>query len=193
MEPSQEGSASDRDLMARLSAGDRDALAPLMERHYQRLYRIALSYLRQPDDALDTVQETFVKAFQNAHRWDGSVEAGPWLSRVAINQSIDRWRRNKRRRATFAPLGEGDHAPSLADDAPAPDRRVHGREVRDRLARALETLPERQRAVVVLRHYQDMTLDEIAETLGMRPGTVKSSLHRALGRMRRGLQGELEP
>lgn len=193
MEPSQEGSASDRDLMARLAAGDRDALAPLMERHYRRLYRIALSYLRQPEDALDTVQETFVKAFQNADRWDGSVEAGPWLSRVVVNQSIDRWRRNRRRQATFTPLVEGDHAPSLADDAPAPDRHVHGLEVRDRLARALESLPERQRAVVVLRHYQEMSLDEIAETLGMRLGTVKSSLHRALGRMRQGLQGELEP
>jgi len=193
MEPSQLGAVSDRDLMARLARGDREALAPLMERHYQRLYRIALSYLRQPDDALDAVQETFVKAFQNASRWDGSVEAGPWLSRVAVNQSIDHWRRRRRRQATFAPLEEGDHQPSLADHAPAPDRHVHGREIRDRLATALETLPERQRAVVVLRHYQEMTLEEIAETLGMRLGTVKSSLHRALRRMRVGLHGELEP
>jgi RNA polymerase sigma-70 factor (ECF subfamily) len=194
MAPSQEGVASDRDLMARLAAGDREALAPLMERHYQRLYRIALSYLRHPDDALDAVQETFVKAFQNANRWDGSVEAGPWLSRVAINQSIDRWRRNRRRWATFTPLAEGDHDATLADDGRAdPDRRVLGRELRDRLAVALDRLPERQRAVVVLRHYQEMTLEEIGETLGMRLGTVKSTLHRALGRMRVGLQGVLEP
>ena len=193
MEPSQGGAVSDRDLMARLAAGDRDALAPLMERHYQRLYRIALSYLRQPDDALDAVQETFVKAFQNANRWDGSMEAGPWLSRVAINQSIDRWRRNRRRRATFAPLEEGDHELSLADGAPTPDHRVHGREVGERLARALDTLPERQRAVVVLRHYQEMSLEEIAETLEMRLGTVKSTLHRALARLRQGLAGELLP
>lgn len=193
MEPSQEGVASDRDLMVRLAAGDREALAPLMERHYQRLYRIALSYLRHPDDALDAVQETFVKAFQKADRWDGSTEAGPWLSRVAINQSIDRWRRNRRRQATFAPLAEGDHDQSLATADPDPDRRVLGREMRDRLAVALERLPERQRAVVVLRHYQEMSLDEIAETLGMRLGTVKSTLHRALGRMRTGLRGVLEP
>ena len=193
MEPSQEGSASDRDLMARLAGGDRDALAPLMERHYQRLYRIALSYLRQPDDALDTVQETFVKAFQNARRWDGSVEAGPWLSRVAINQSIDRWRSNRRRQATFAPFVEGDHDAVLADTSPAPDQRVRRHEIRDRLALALDTLPERQRAVVALRHYQEMTLEEIAETLGMRLGTVKSTLHRALARLREGLHEELKP
>jgi len=178
--------------MARLAEGDREALAPLMERHYHRLYRIALSYLRNPDDALDAVQETFVKAFQNANRWDGSVEAGPWLSRVAINQSIDRWRRNRRRQATFAPLAEGDHETALADGAPDPDRRVFGRELRDRLAVALGRLPERQRAVVVLRLYEEMTLEEIADTLGMKLGTVKSSLHRALGRLRTGLQGVLE-
>ena len=193
MEPSQEGGPSDRDLMARLAGGDREALAPLMERHYPRLYRIALSYLRNPDDALDTVQETFVKAFQNAGRWDGSVEAGPWLSRVAINQSIDRWRRIRRRQATFTPLAPGDHQGELADGAPDPDARVHGRELRDRLAAALGRLPERQRAVVILRPYQEMTLEEVADTLGMRLGTVKSSLHRALGRLRTGLQGVLEP
>ena len=191
MEPSPGDAVSDRDLMARLAAGDREALAPLMERHYQRVYRIALSYLRHPDDALDTVQETFVKAFQKADRWDGSTGAGPWLSRVAVNQSIDRWRRNRRRQATFTPLVEGDHDESLADTRLDPDRRVQGRELRDRLALLLDQLPEKQRAVVVLRHYQEMSLEEIAETLGMRLGTVKSSLHRALGRMRAGLKGEL--
>ena len=124
MEPSQEGAASDRDLMVRLAEGDREALAPLMERHYPRLYRLALSYVRNPDDALEVVQETFVKAFQKADRWDGSTEAGPWLSRVAVNQSIDRWRRNRRRQATFTPLAEGDHDESLAAGGPDPDRRV---------------------------------------------------------------------
>ena len=176
--------------MARLAAGDREALAPLMERHYQRVYRIALSYLRHPDDALDTVQETFVKAFQKADRWDGSTEAGPWLSRVAVNQSIDRWRRNRRRQATFTPLVEGDHDESLADTGLDPDRRVRGVSCGTGWLGPRQ-LPEKQRAVVVLRHYQEMSLEEIAETLGMRLGTVKSSLHRALGRMRAGLEGEL--
>ena len=91
MEPSR-GDDGDRELMARLAAGDHEALAPLMQRHYRRVYRIALSYLRQPDDALDVVQEAFVRAFQAAPRWDGTA-AGPWLSRITVNLSIDRWRR----------------------------------------------------------------------------------------------------
>ena len=179
-----ESGADDRELMQRLASGDRDALAPLVERHYRRLYRIALGYLRQREDALDVVQEAFVKVFQAASRWDGSADAGPWLSRVTVNLSIDRWRRNKRRGQTFSPLAEGDHLDVLADRRPAPDHGVAFRESGERLSKALRALPERQRAVVVLRHYQELSLEEIARTLGMSLGTVKSSLHRALHRMR---------
>jgi len=189
MEASQNGASDDRDLMARLAAGDRDALAPLVERHYRRLYRIALGYLRQNEDALDVVQEVFVKAFQAAGRWDGSADAGPWLSRITVNLSIDRWRRNRRRGQTFSPLVEGDHLEVLKDSRPGPERGVERREAQARLERALAELPERQRAVVVLRHYQDLSLEEIAGTLGMSLGTVKSSLHRALHRMRATLAG----
>jgi RNA polymerase sigma factor (sigma-70 family) len=190
MEPARAGEGgSDRELMARLAAGDREALAPLMERHHRRLYRIALAYLRNADDALDTVQETFVKAFQNAGRWDGSAEVGPWLSRIAVNDSIDRYRRGKRRGATFTPLGEGDHDERVVAEDISPERRVLGREVGERIARALRALPERQRAVFVLRHYDELSLEEIAATLELSLGTVKSSLHRAIHRLRERLSG----
>lgn len=192
MQPPTAGTG-DRDLMARLAAGDQGALAPLVERHYRRLYRIALAYLREREDALDVVQEAFVKAYQGAARWDGSAEAGPWLSRITVNLAIDRWRRNKRRGQTFAPLAEDDHVASLADPRAVPDRAVATREARDRLAVALRALPERQRAVVVLRHYQDHSLEEIAQALGMSLGTVKSSLHRALARMRACLEEGVRP
>jgi RNA polymerase sigma factor (sigma-70 family) len=179
---------SDGELLRLLAGGDRDALAPLMERHYRRLYRIALGYVRNADDALDVLQETFVKAFQNAHRWDGSAEVGRWLTRIAVNQSIDRYRRERRRRATYEPLGEGDHvAPATGE--PSPERRLAGSEVAGRIDAALKGIPPRQRAVFVLRHYEEMSLEEISVTLGMRLGTVKSSLHRAIHGLRERLQG----
>lgn len=178
--------------MLRLARGERDALAPLMERHSRRVYRIALAYLRDPDDALDAVQDTFVKAYQNAARWDAATEVTPWLMRIAVNHAIDGYRRAKRRGAHHTPLEPGDHDERIASGDVSPEQRAHGRELGERIARALQTLPEGQRAVFVLRHYDGMSLDEIADTLRIRLGTVKSSLHRAIHRLRERL-AELAP
>src|SRR5262245_35398121 len=180
---------SDRELMARLAGGDREALAPLMERHYRRLHRVALGYLRDADEALDCVQETFVKAFQNAARWEASAEVGAWLTRIAVNDAIDRYRRTKRRVATQEPLGESDHDVRIAAEDPSPERTVLSLQISERVGRALKGLPATQRAVFVLRHYEERTLPEIAEILGISLGTVKSSLHRALHRLRERLEG----
>ena len=175
--------------MTRLAEGDRTALEPLMARHYQRLYRVALSYLRDADEALDAVQETFVKAYRGAGSWNPKSQAAPWLTRIAVNQSIDRYRRGRRRRALTEPLQPGDHDARIVTDDPSPDRRLLGREVAERLTLALRTLPETQRAVFVLRHYEELSLEQIAGTLGVSLGTVKSSLHRALQRLRPKLAG----
>lgn len=186
----EESHDPDHELMARLIFGDREALGPLMERHYRRIYRIALSYLRNPEDALDAVQETFVKAYRHASRWDRTSAVGPWLTRIAVNETIDRYRRERRRRATISPLddtSDRDERVSLAE--PSPERRALGREVGVKIGAALRGLPEKQRAVFVLRHYEEMSLEEIAETLGLRLGTVKSSLHRAIQGLRTRLEG----
>jgi RNA polymerase sigma-70 factor, ECF subfamily len=175
---------SDRELMGRLAAGDREALGPLMERHHLRIYRIALSYLRDRDEAQDAVQETFVKAYQAAARWDGSAEVAPWLSRIAVNHAIDRYRRGRRRLASETPLDEEDQGGRIPAEGPSPERRAMDRQAGERISAAMRVLPERQRAVVVLRLYEGMNLEEIAATLDMSLGTVKSSLHRALRRMR---------
>jgi len=175
--------------MGRLAQGDREALAPLMERHSQRIYRIALSYLRKPDDAKDAVQETFVKAFQHAARWDRSAEVGPWLTRIAVNHSIDLYRRGRRRLQSEEPLAEGDHDQRVSTGDPSPERRVIGGQIGDRIGAALRALPEKQRAVFVLRHYEELSLEEIARTLDLSLGTVKSSLHRATQGLRVRLQG----
>ncbi len=172
----------DRELMARLARGEREPLATLVERHHRRLFRVALACLRNPDEALDVVQDTFVKACERASTWDGRSEVGPWLGRIAVNQAIDRHRRRLRHREQ--PLEAA--GPEIVDGgaAEAPERALRGRELGERVGRALRSLPARQRAIVVLRHYDDLSLEEIARTLGVSVGTVKSGLHRALARLR---------
>jgi RNA polymerase sigma-70 factor (ECF subfamily) len=180
----------DRELMARMAGGDEESLSELMRRHHQRLFRIALGYVRDTHDAQEIVQETFVKAHRNAARWDPASEVAPWLTRIAINESIDRYRRSRRRRQMEEPLaGEGAPDRRWAADGPSPERRTLGHELQERLDAALRALPERQRAIFVLRHYQGLELGEIAGALDMRLGTVKSGLHRALERLRELLAG----
>jgi RNA polymerase sigma-70 factor (ECF subfamily) len=178
---------SDRELMARLAAGDREALGPLVERHHVRLYRIALAYLRNADDASESVQETFVKVCVHAARWDPASEVGPWLTRIAINEAIDRYRYRKRRTITERPLEAETSAFAVVGAEVSPERHALSREIATRIAGALRGLPERQRAVFVLRHYEELSLEEISRALDMSLGTVKSSLHRALGALRRRL------
>jgi len=180
---------SDRELMGRLRDGDRDALAPLMERHSRRVYRIALAYLRRPDDALDVVQETFVKAYRSAARWDPASEVAPWLTRIAVNQAIDTYRRRRRRRELEAPLPEGDRFVAADTWQASPEVRLRGREAAEGISWALLSLSDTQRAVFVMRHYDEMDLAEIAAALGLPLGTVKSSLHRAVHRLRDRLKG----
>ena len=179
----------DRELLERLARGDREALSPLMERHYRRIYRIALSYLRDADEALDCAQDTFVKAFQNAGRWDPTSAVGAWLTRIAVNDAIDRYRRRKRRNASFTPLEPTDHDASMSDHRPSPEKQVRSRELSEGIQAAVLSLPEKQRAVFCLRHYDERSLREIAEILGMNLGTVKSSLFRAIQQLREHLQG----
>jgi RNA polymerase sigma-70 factor, ECF subfamily len=185
---------TDRDLMARLGAGDREALSPLMARHYQRLYRIALSYLRDADEALDVVQETFVKAFRSAPSWNTDSEVTPWLTRIAVNQSIDVYRRRRHRQSVIEALPDDPERDlRIRAGDPSPERTVLSRELSERISAALRGLPQTQRAIFVLRHYEELSLEEIAKTLGLSLGTVKSGLHRALRRLRprlAGLRGE---
>lgn len=182
MEPGEE--IADADLLARLSAGEEAALAPLMARHERRLYGVAYGYLRNSEDALEVVQDTFVKLFQQSARIDSRAEVGAWLTRVAINAAIDRYRQKKRRGHHEVGVESEDlqDIPARAESGPLDH--LHTEDSRRFLERGLLSLNERQRAVVILRHFSDLSLDEIASTLGVRPGTVKSSLSRALARMK---------
>ncbi len=174
------------DLLARLGAGDEEALSSLMVRHERRLYGIAYSYLRNSEDALEVVQDAFIKLFQQsqAQRIDARAEIGAWLTRVAINAAIDRYRQKKRRgsREVVVETEDLQHVPAR-EERGALDN-LHTEDSRRAIERGLQALNERQRAVVTLRHFSDLSLEEIASTLGVRLGTVKSSLNRALARMK---------
>lgn len=166
-------------LLKAIRAGDRRALAAVFDRYADRLYRLAYGVLRDRAEAEDVVQESFLALIDRIDTFEGRSRVSTWLYRVAYNRSIDRVR--ERRRAS--PGVDDDAAVpmprSLADWSKQPDEILVDREARDMLERAIGDLPERLRAVFVLRDVEGLSTAETADVLGITTAATKVRLHRA--------------
>jgi RNA polymerase sigma-70 factor, ECF subfamily len=164
--------ARDSFLLDRVRRGDMDAYGELVARHARRAYSIAYGILRHREDAEDVVQESFARTLERIERIDAGRPFHPWFYRIVVNTAIN-LRRTRSRRA----------AETLRDDVrsttPQPDRAAEVGQLRDRLLRALDALPERQRTIVLLADVEELTSMEIAEIMAMPAGTVRYHLHLA--------------
>ena len=188
-------SLSDADLDRRARARDEDAVRELMRRYNRRLYRTALSILNDRRDAEEAVQDAYVKAFCGRAAFQGEASYGTWLTRIAINEAIERKRLAGRRARLFATQGIADMTDYRARLAEAPvshnspEQSAARAECVKRLERAVEKLPEPLRIVFMLRDINGASVEETAAALDIEPATVKTRLLRA----RRKLQEILAP
>ncbi len=176
----REARAEDAALVERARAGHTSAFAALFEKYREKLYRIAYGYVHDKEDALDIVQEAFIKAFRNLDAFAGKSSFYTWLTQIAINLAIDA--RRKRARKKVVPLEDFMEARERVGGAtapPPPDRRVREMELRERYFQALEQLSEKHRTVFLLHTVEGMAYKEIAEALDISIGTVMSRLHYA--------------
>lgn len=165
----------DRHVIAALAAGDRQAMAQLIQRHGPGLRRFLAGMLATPHEAEDLAQETFLRVWAAAGRYDPDKAAPTtWIYRIALRLAIDRNRRTGFRR--FLGL---EAAPEPEDDRPGVEADLAGRERLAQARAALATLPERQRHALLLRAVAGMTNAEIAATLGTSAGAVEQLLVRA--------------
>ena len=163
---------SDDALMARLAARDRDALGLIAERHARLPWRIAFRMLGDPGEAEDVAQETLLRLWQHADRWQpGGSGIAAWLTRVATNACLDRLR--KRRWVT------DEAVPERIDDAPLADDRIEVDQMRAAVAACIDALPDRRRAAVVLTYYEEQQNRMAAEILAMQLKAFESLLFRA--------------
>lgn len=174
-------SDSDAALVAETLAGRTAAYAVLVERHQRRLFLTLRQLTRSDRDAEEIAQDAFVRAWENLRAFDAARPFFPWLSRIALNL----WRNRLRGRRPEIPLdgtddGEGAVEPQWADTAsPEPEAVATEADVRDRVWRAVDALPEDARRIVVLRHVMELSYEEIVAATGLPIGTVKSRLSRA--------------
>lgn len=177
------------DLMKQVQEGDMHAYQELIRRYQKKAFRVISSYVHNQEDAMEVLQDTFLKVFTARQSWDRRFSFAGWLYRIAINASIDRYRRSDRgRTSSLEDVVESRIQQSSAlSSGPGPLDGMQERERRRLLEGAVRRLPPRQREVVSLRFFGDMRLEEIAEALNCPLGTVKSNLHKAV----MGLKGML--
>ena len=178
----------DRTLVAAAQGGDRGALDLLLRRHYDRVHAVCRRMLRHEQDAADATQEVLLSAVRGLARFDGSAAFGTWIYRIAVNACLDEIRRRSRR--PTAPLEALEAAPDLVlsgDHRDVP----FDRSVVDHLSltAALAQLPEEFRVAVVLRDVVDLDYAEIAATLDVPIGTVRSRIARGRALLARSLDG----
>jgi RNA polymerase sigma factor (sigma-70 family) len=159
--------------------GFESAFEQLFGRYRDRVYAIAFRVVGNGVDALDVVQESFALLFRKLHEFRGASLFSTWLFRIVVNCSIDqRRRRDGSGRIHAVPMADDlDDGP--ADEAPSPADRASALEVGDQVQAAMGLLSPKLRAILALRYLEDMSYDELAATLGLSLGTVKSRMSRA--------------
>jgi RNA polymerase sigma-70 factor (ECF subfamily) len=183
-------------LVQRCAARDEVACAELVGEHQRMVVQLAVNLLDDRDEALDVSQEVFLRVFRTIHRFRGQSSLRTWIYRIAVNQARNRhrfWRR--RRRADQVSLEDHVtlHGELVSTRQATPERELAQKELRDRLQRALNNLPFDQRTAIVLREVDGLSYDEIAFSLGVAIGTVKSRLTRARQALRLELREDRVP
>jgi RNA polymerase sigma-70 factor (ECF subfamily) len=193
---SEEGSRAsskkgDHDLVQRVQAGDSTAFRALYDKYHRRAFAVAMGVVKNEDDALDAVQNAFVKVHKNIHKFQGSSSFYTWLYRIVMNVSIDHVRRTSRRKTLDFDeralheeseiAGDGALLPRVTDANPG--KAALRRELGSAIQAALAELPEHHRAVIVLREIEGMSYEEMAEALEVPKGTIMSRLFHARKKM----------
>jgi RNA polymerase sigma-70 factor (ECF subfamily) len=176
-------------LVERVRGGDVAAFEPLVEKYRQRVYRLAYSVLRNQEDAWDVAQEAFIKAYKALPSFRGQSAFYTWLFRIAMNVAHDKARQRGAAGRAFGTerVTEEEWERTMPDPGEDPDAAAARAEQRARITRALETLPEHHRAIIMLSDLEGLSYREIADVLNIPMGTVMSRLHNARKRLRSAL------
>jgi RNA polymerase sigma-70 factor (ECF subfamily) len=186
---------SERELIRRAKARDEAAVRAIVKANNRRLFRIARGILRNDAEAEDVVQETYIRALTHLEGFRGDSSLSTWLSRIAMNDAMGRLR-GKRPSLDWDSLSENRLEaeiipfPAASSD---PEKSMAQRQIQEVVEHAIDQLPEAFRLVFIARVMEEMTVEETAELLSLKPETVKTRLHRARALLRQNVEKEIGP
>lgn len=172
-----------------VQAGDRDAFRVLVERHSRAIFRVAFRVTNHEQDAEEIVQETFLKAYKALHTFEARANFSTWLTRIAINCSLDLIAQRKATQPLTSESADGEEVEiQVPSNEPSPERKVLSGEVREQIAGAMDSLTPVERTAFVLRHFEGRSIDEISTVLQIKGGAAKNTIFRAVQKLRRALE-----
>jgi len=171
--------ADDSRLVEWFLGGRREAFDVIVERYRAPIYRLCYRFTGNHEDAADLAQDVFVRAFRGLHQFQGNSALGTWLHRVGVNTALNR---NAVKKMPTDPIDDVELRDHRVSD---PVDRIDGKRRSQEVRRAIEQLPPKQRATVILRVYQDLSYDEIAQALDTTTGAAKANVYHALGTLKR--------
>lgn len=185
----------DRELVTAAQRGDREAFRKLFERYQRRAYGLAYGVLRNPDDAMDVVQDAFIKAHRYLDKFEGTSSFFTWLYRIVMNLAIDHIRKHRRQKPVdFTDASISEQTSQVAEESLLPrilgghpGRALQDKEIRGRIDEALAELSENHRAVLVMREVEGLSYEEMAEVMACSKGTIMSRLFHARRNMQKRL------
>lgn len=192
--------ADDHTLVEAAKSGDRRAFQLLFERYERKVYAVAHGFLRNPEDALDVVQDAFIKVYRYLPNFEGQSSFYTWLYRITANLCIDHLRRNTRKKDVEFDdriRHDGDQESSAVDALPAsilgsPGEAVENKEILAAVEDSLKYLSDKHRAVIVMRELQGLSYADMAKAMGCSKGTIMSRLFHARRNMQKLLRERLE-
>ncbi len=183
-------SLTDEQLVELAVTEDPEAFGEIVRRWERKIFALCFGMLSREDEARDAAQETFISAYRNLTNFRGEAKVSSWLHRIAVNQCLTKQRRTKTRSESF--LDDEDNAEEKFFVAPlhkSPARMIEQNERLAHVRYAVNSLPVELRQVIVMKEFEEMTFQEISETLELPLSTVKSRVYTALKQLRMKLEG----
>jgi len=193
--PAPSAADGENELIRRAKARDGAAIRAILQANNRRLFRIARGILRNDSEAEDVVQETYVRALIHLDEFRGQSSLSTWLVRIAMNEAMGRMRGQRPAlqldvQRDDKPRAEVIQFPATSSD---PEKSVAQRQIQAVVERAIDELPEPFRLVFIARVMEEMSIEQTAELLGLKPETVKTRLHRARSMLRDNVEKEIGP